>query len=43
MKKNKKQAYRKPRIVQQGQLKQFAGSPLGSTTLSNPLNLPGND
>jgi len=43
MKKNKKQAYQKPQIVQQGQLKQFAGSPLGSGLLSNPLNLPGNE
>ena len=40
MKKTKKQAYQKPRIVHQGQLKQFAGSPLGSN-LANPLNLPG--
>ncbi len=40
MKKTKKPSYQKPRIVHQGQLKQFAGSPL-STTLDNPLNLPG--
>jgi hypothetical protein len=36
----KKTTYQKPRIVHQGQLKQFAGSPLGSN-LNNPLNLPG--
>lgn len=40
MEKNKKQVYKKPRIVHQGQLKQFAGSPL-NTLLSNPLDLPG--
>jgi hypothetical protein len=42
MKNNQKQAYQKPRIVHQGQLKQFAGSPL-NTLLGNPLNLPGKD
>ena len=41
MKKTKK-TYQKPRIVHQGQLKQFAGSPL-SSTLKNPLNLPGSN
>jgi len=37
-----KDAYQKPRIVHQGQLTQFAGSPLGKN-LSNPLGLPGKD
>ena len=41
MKKTKK-TYQKPRIMHQGQLKQFAGSPLGKK-LGNPLGLPGKD
>ena len=32
--------YEPPRIVHQGQLKQFAGSPLGKTKGVNPLGLP---
>jgi hypothetical protein len=39
---SKKNAYQKPRILHQGQLKQFAGSPLGKN-LGNPLGLPGQD
>ena len=42
MKKTKKTPYQKPRIVHQGQLKQFAGSPLGKRP-GNPLGLPGQD
>ncbi len=42
MKKNKKNTYQKPRIAHKGQLKQFAGSPLGKK-LGNPLGLPGQD
>ncbi len=42
MKKSTKKIYRKPRILHQGQLKQFAGSPLGKN-LGNPLGLPGQD
>lgn len=38
--KNSKKTYQKPRIVHQGQLKQFAGSPL-SKDRGNPLGLPG--
>ena len=35
----KKKPYQRPRILHKGQLKQFAGSPLGKT-LGNPLGLP---
>jgi hypothetical protein len=38
---SKKNAYQKPRILHQGQLKQFAGSPLGKPLKGNPLGLPG--
>ena len=43
MKKNttQKPVYEKPRIQHQGELKQFAGSPLGTNPNSNPLGLPG--
>jgi hypothetical protein len=40
MKKNKK-TYEPPRIVHKGELKQFAGSPLGGRPDGNPLGLPG--
>lgn len=33
--------YKPPRITRKGQLKQFAGSPLGGQPDGNPLNLPG--
>ena len=35
----KKKPYQTPRIQHKGQLKQFAGSPLGKI-LGNPLGLP---
>ena len=35
--------YQKPGIAHRGQLKQFAGSPLGKLIDGNPLNLPGKD
>ena len=35
----KKKTYETPRIQHKGQLKQFAGSPLGKD-LGNPLGLP---
>ncbi len=35
-------SYQQPQITQRGQLKQFAGSPLGKQ-LGNPLGLPGQD
>ena len=40
MKQNEK-PYEKPHIIHKGQLKQFAGSPLGGRPDGNPLNLPG--
>jgi len=40
--KHVKKAYQKPSIVHQGQLKQFAGSPVGKK-LGNPLGLPGQE
>ena len=33
--------YETPRITHKGQLKQFAGSPLGGQPDGNPLGLPG--
>ena len=33
--------YQPPRIAHRGQLKQFAGSPLGKPNDGNPLGLPG--
>ena len=33
--------YESPRITHKGQLKQFAGSPLGGRPDGNPLGLPG--
>jgi len=33
--------YETPRITHRGQLKQFAGSPLGGRPDGNPLGLPG--
>jgi len=42
MMKHIKKTYQKPRILHQGQLKQFAGSPLGKK-LGNPLGLPGQE
>ena len=33
--------YESPRITHKGQLKQFAGSPLGDQPDGNPLGLPG--
>ena len=42
MMKQTKKTYQKPRIVHRGQLKQFAGSPLGKKP-GNPLGLPGLD
>jgi len=38
----KKRPYQKPDILNRGQLKRFAGSPLGKLP-GNPLNLPGKD
>jgi len=33
--------YEPPRVTHKGQLKQFAGSPLGGQPDGNPLGLPG--
>ncbi len=46
MKKTQKTPYQKPRILHQGQLKQFTGSPLGKPLEQmpgNPLGLPGRE
>ena len=39
---NRQNSYQKTQIMQRGQLKQFAGSPLGKK-LGNPLGLPGQE